>query len=255
MNKRFEDKVVLVTGGSTGIGRATMLAFAREGAKVVGAARGIEQGEQVVREIEVLGGEALFIQTDVTDAKAVQSLVERTIATYGRMDCAFNNAGIGEQKRELQADVLEQDFDRVMDVNLKGIWLCMKYEIKQMLKQGGGVIVNNSSICGLVATLPRLSSYITSKHALIGLTRAAAMDYAEQGVRINAICPGSIMTPQLEEVTRDNPDEITYQASLHPMNRLGTTDEIAAAVLWLCSDESTFVHGHPLAVDGGFLAR
>lgn len=253
MNQSFEGKVVLVTGATDGIGRATLLAFARAGAAVVNA--DVKDGEPLAEEIRSQGGNAMYIRTDVSQAVQVRDMIEEIVGRFGRLDCANNNAGIGEPTQAPLAEVAEDDFDRVMAVNVKGVWLCMKYEIGQMLKQGGGAIVNTSSICGLVGSLPHYSSYVASKHAVVGMTKASALDYAAKGIRINAICPGTVLTSMLEYVTRDNPGEIEYQASLHPVKRLGKPEEIAAATMWLCSDEASFVHGYPLAVDGGYVAR
>ncbi len=245
--------VALVTGGSSGLGEAVAFAFAREDVKVVIADIDEVGGITNVNKIKENGGEAMFFKTDISKNDEVKKLIEGIIDIYGRLDYANNNAGIGEPKRVKLAKVSEGDFDKVLSVNLKGVWLCMKYEIAQMKKQRKGAIVNTSSVCGLVGSIPLLSSYVTSKHGVIGMTKAAAMDYATEGIRINAVCPGTVLTPQLKEVTRDNPKEIEWQASLHPMNRLGKPEEIAAAVLWLCSDQASFITGYPLAVDGGFV--
>ena len=247
--------VALVTGGSTGIGQAVALAFAKEKVKVAIADVNIQEGENTVKQIKDTGGEAIFIRCDVSRASDVKNMIDTIVGAFGSLDYANNNAGIGETERVKLADVKEENFDRIIGINLKGVWLCMKYEIPMMLKQSKGAIVNTSSICGLVGSLPLLSSYVASKHAVVGLTKAAALDYATDGIRINAVCPGSVLTPQLKKVTEKDPGEIDRQAALHPMQRLGTTEEIAAAVLWLCSDQSAFVHGYPLAVDGGYVAK
>lgn len=254
MKEWLKGKVALVTGASAGIGRTTALAFAREGAKVVVADILIEEGKETVRMIKEGGGEAIFVKADVTQPEEVEALISTTVETYGRLDCAFNNAGIEEQEPVRTADVIEENWDRVINTNLKGVWLCMKYEIPQMLKQGGGAIVNAGSVAGLVAE-PNISSYVASKHGVVGLTKAAALEYAKDGIRVNAVCPGCIPTGQVERVTRGDPQEIERLASLHPIGRMGTTEEIAAAVLWLCSDAASFVTGYPLAVDGGFVAQ
>jgi len=247
--------VALVTGASTGIGHATALAFAKERVKVAVVDVNVKDGEKTVDQIRKAGGEAIFIRCDVSVTRDVQTMIETIISTYNRLDYAHNNAGIGEIDRVKLDEVKEENFDRLMQINLKGVWLCMKYEIPVMLRQGKGSIVNTSSVCGLVGSLPLLSSYVASKHAIVGLTKAAALDYALDGIRINAVCPGSVLTPQLKQATEKNPAEIELQAKLHPLNRLGTTEEIAAAVLWLCSDQASFVHGFPLAVDGGYVAK
>jgi NAD(P)-dependent dehydrogenase (short-subunit alcohol dehydrogenase family) len=250
-----DDEVALVTGGSTGIGQAVARAFAREGLRVAIADVNEKDGYETEKLIMGEGGKAKFFYCDVSKSKDVSNLIDEITGHFGRLDYANNNAGIGEPKRVKLDQVDEVDFDRVIQINLKGVWLCMKYEIPVMLKQGRGAIVNTSSICGLVGSLPLLSSYVASKHGVVGLTKAAALDYAKDGIRINAVCPGSVLTPQLRKVTEKDPSEIEYQASLHPVNRLGTTDEIANAVMWLCSDASSFVHGYPLAVDGGYVAK
>ena len=249
------DDVALVTGGSTGIGQAVSLAFAMEGVKVAIADINEKDGFETEKMISEKGGTVKYFPCNVSMANDVSSMIDAVVSHFGRLDYANNNAGIGEPQRVKLAEVDEKDFDKVIQVNLKGVWLCMKYEIPVMLKQGKGAIVNTSSICGLVGSLPLLSSYVASKHGVVGLTKAAALDYAQDGIRINAVCPGSVLTPQLQKVTEKDPAEIVYQAGLHPMNRLGTTEEIANAILWLCSDASSFVHGYPLAVDGGYVAK
>jgi NAD(P)-dependent dehydrogenase (short-subunit alcohol dehydrogenase family) len=254
MTKRFENRVALVTGGSLGIGRATAIAFAAEGAKVVVANRGIEEGEETVKIIKENGGEAIFVQTDVSSSSDVEALVKKTIDTYGRLDCAFNNAGISGSMRPM-IDLKEEDWDRVLDINLKGIWLCMKYEIPFMLEQGGGSIVNMSSVLGLGATTLGLSAYIASKHGIIGLTKAAALEYAQKGIRINAVCPGYIHTPMIDAAASRIPGFYNQIAQLHPVGRIGAPEEIAEAVLWLCSDASSFVTAHSLVIDGGLVAQ
>ena len=250
--------VALVTGGSTGIGNAVAWAFVNEGVKTAIADVNEKDGMTTVKEMNKKGGEAIFIKTDVSDARQVKAMVSRIVHDFGRLDYANNNAGIpepGEPRQTQLADVPEEDFDKVIRVNLKGVWLCMKYEIKQMLKQGYGSIVNTSSVCGLVGSIPFITSYVTSKHGVVGLTKAAALDYAKDGIRINAVCPGGVLTPQLEYVSRNDPEDLERRGSITPLGRLGKTEEIAAAVLWLCSDESSFVHGYPLAVDGGYVAQ
>lgn len=253
-----KDGVALVTGGSTGIGNAVVRAFANEGVRVIIADVNEKDGLATALEINNGGGEALFIKTDVSQAEQVEAMVNKIVETYGRLDYANNNAGIpepGEPNQIKMADVPEADFDRVLQINLKGVWLCMKYEIKQMLTQGYGSIVNTSSVCGLVGSIPFITSYVTSKHGVVGLTKAAALDYAKDGIRINAVCPGGVLTPQLEYVSRNDPKDLKRRGSITPMGRLGKMDEIAAAVLWLCSDQSSYVHGYPLAVDGGYVAQ
>ncbi len=247
MNK-LKGKVSLITGGSSGIGRATALAFAREGAKVVVASRGIERGEETVTEIKANGGDATFIQTDVSKDTDVKSLLQKIVETYGKLDCAFNNAGILYPINRL-ADETEEEWDIMIDTNLKGVWLCMKYEILQMLKQGGGAIVNDSSVAGLRASRAT-ASYGASKHGIIGLTKTGALEYGKDNIRINAICPALIHTPML--LFRDKRRDLTDQwvADL-PLARMGEPSEVAEAVVWLCSDAASFVTGAILTVDGG----
>ena len=250
----FGGKVALVTGGSSGIGRATALAFAREGAKVVVADVDIDRGAKTVGLIREKGGDAIFAKTDVTQKYDIEMLVKRTVDTYGRLDFAFNNAGI-EGTQAPTADYLEEVWNRAIAVNLTGVWLCMKYEIPQMLKQGGGVIINCASILGTVG-FANASAYVAAKHGVLGLTKTAAIEYATQGIRINAICPAFIETPMLERGGLTNDPQV-YQmiAGLHPMKRLGTPEEIAGPVLWLCSDAASFVTGQALLVDGGYVAQ
>lgn len=249
--KRFEGKVALVTGGGSGIGRATALAFASEGAKVVIDDISIKGGEETLRMIKSIGGEAIFVKADVSKANEVEALVQKTIETYGRLDCAFNNAGIGEPLKRIHNST-EENFDRVMATNVKGVYLCMKYEIPQMLKQGSGAIVNTASIAGLVGLVAQ-AAYVASKHAVIGLTKSAALDYAKSGIRINAVCPGVIRTPLIG--LEEKPSKEAVYIDMEPMGRLGKPEEVAAAVLWLCSDEASFVTGYPFAIDGGLVAR
>ena len=253
MTARLEGKTALVTGGGSGIGRASAQAFAREGAKVAVADIAVAGGEETVRMIEEAGGEAIFVKTDVSKGAEVEALVSRAVDTWGRLDCAHNNAGIAEP-RVATADLSEELWDRIIDVNLKGVWLCMKYEIIQMLKQGGGAIVNTSSVVGLSGV--RLQpAYVASKHGEIGLTRTAALEYAKAGIRVNAVCPGAILTPALKWYIGNNPEFEQQLIAQHPIGRLGTPEEIAEAVVWLCSDAASFVTGHTLVADGGVLAQ
>ena len=253
MPGRFKGKVALVTGGNSGIGRTTALAFAREGAKVVIAARRVPDGEETVGMIADAGGEALFVRTDVSKASEVQALIMRTVLTYGRLDCAFNNAGVAGNGAKGH-EYAEDDWDHLMDINLKGVWLCMKYEISQMLKQGTGTVVNNSSTSGLVGEYGS-SAYAASKHGVIGLTKSAALEYAQEGIRVNAVCPGWVRTPMVEDSLVYRPTVEEQPDSMGPLGRIGTPEEIAEAVLWLCSDAASFVTGHSMVVDGGLLAR
>ena len=250
----MRDRVAIVTGGSSGIGRATALAFAHEGVRVVIADVSETEGEHVVKEIRQSGGEAFVVKTDVSQSAEVQHLVNKTVEVYGRLDYAVNNAGIGGTSA-LTADYSEADWDRVIEVNLTGVWLCMKYEIPRLIDQGGGAIVNVSSILGLVG-FANACAYTSSKHGLIGLTKVAAMEYAAKGLRINAVCPAFIATPMLERAGLTT-DSTTYNAvaALHPIKRLGTPEEVAAMVVWLCSEAASFVTGTAMLVDGGYVAQ
>jgi NAD(P)-dependent dehydrogenase (short-subunit alcohol dehydrogenase family) len=249
----MQDRVALVTGGSAGIGRATALAFARKGARVVIADVLADQGEQVVKEIEAAGGDAFFVATDVADASQVARMVEETVGRFGRLDCAFNNAGI-EGTPAPTVECATENWDRTIAVNLTGVWRCMQAEIPHMLAAGRGAIVNNSSVAGLVG-FAGIPAYVASKHGVVGLTKTAALEYATQGIRVNAVCPGVIATEMITRFTHSDPDALAELTSTEPVGRLGTPDEIADAVVWLCSDEASFVTGQALAVDGGFVAR
>lgn len=246
-------KVAIITGAGSGIGRASALAFAREGAKVVVADMVIEGGEETVSLIKQSGGEALFVKTDVSKATEVEALVQRAVAAYGRLDCAYNNAGI-EGAGATTAEYPEEMWDRVLAINLTGVWLCLKYEIAQMLKQGGGAIVNTASTAGLVG-YPRGSAYVASKHGVVGLTKTAALEYAKAGIRVNAVCPGAIDTPMMGRITDHRPQRAARMAAAEPVGRMGNPTEIAEAVVWLCSDAASFVTGHAMAVDGGMTAQ
>jgi NAD(P)-dependent dehydrogenase (short-subunit alcohol dehydrogenase family) len=248
----FAGKVALVTGAAGGIGRAAALAFGRAGATVVVADTSVDGGHATAAMIVEAGGKALFVQTNVTRAAEVEALIDKTVASYGRLDCAFNNAGIEEEHLAL-ADGDEALFDRIMDVNVKGAWLCMKYQIRQMLKQGGGTIVNTASVAGLTGA-PTQAIYAASAHAVVGLTRTAAAEYARAGIRINSVCPGAVKTPMLARALEREPQREKKLRSAHPIGRFAEPAEIANAGLWLCSDQSSFVTGHQLAVDGGLTA-
>ena len=248
----LQDKVVLVTGGSSGIGKATSLAFAREGCKVVIADVSEKGGEETVGMIQNSGGQATFVSADVSKAADVKGMVEVVVKSYGRLDYAHNNAGISGGYAQTH-EFSEDDWDQVIDINLKGVWLCMKYEIPQMLKQGGGVIVNTASQLGLVA-LKGGSCYVASKHGVAGLTKTAAIEYARSGIRINAVCPGAINTPMTPPDPVDGSPTQDEMAVKHPVGRIGEPEEIAEAVIWLCSDAASFVIGHSMLVDGGYVA-
>jgi NAD(P)-dependent dehydrogenase (short-subunit alcohol dehydrogenase family) len=253
MAGRLDGKIALVTGGSSGIGRATALIFAREGAKVVVADVNVEGSEETVRQIKAAGGEAVFIKTDVAQAAEVDALVKKTVETYGRLDCAFNNAGI-EGALQPTSDYDTAVWDRVLSINLRGVWLCMKAEIRQMLNQGGGAIVNTASAAGLVA-VPGMSAYVAAKHGVVGLTKTAALEYAKAGIRVNAVCPGGVDTPMVQRVFSNNPQFAEAAASAEPVGRLAQPAEIGEAVVWLCSEAASFVTGLPMAVDGGMVAQ
>ncbi len=248
----LKGKVALVTGSGSGIGRVTAMTFAGEGAKVVVADLNAEGGKETVGAIEEAGGDAAFVQVDVTSAADVEAMVNKAVETYGRLDCAHNNAGILTAGR-LTHELDEDRWDRLMGINLKGLWLCMKYEIAQMLEQGGGAIVNASSITGLVG-YPGVCAYAASKHGVIGLTKTAALEYAQQGIRVNAVCPGYVETPMIARGIADPERKAALEAEA-PICRLARPEEIAEAVVWLCSDAASFVTGHATSVDGGFVAQ
>jgi len=249
----MQDKVALVTGAGSGIGRASALLFAREGARVLLADIDTHGGEQTRAAIEEAGGVAHFLRTDVTDEAQVEALVARAVERFGRLDCAHNNAGISGPTALLHG-IERADWDRTLAVNLTGIFLCMKHEIHQMLEQGEGAIVNTSSGAGLVAT-PGMATYCASKHAILGLTKTAAVETAGSGVRVNAVCPGSTDTPMLRSMMALDPSIEKMILSSVPTGRLGEPHEVAEAVVWLCSDRAAFVSGDSLLVDGGSVAR
>lgn len=246
---QLHGKVALVTGASSGIGRATAIAFARAGAKVVVASRRITNGEETVHHIHELGGEAIFVKTDVSKAAEVEVLVNKTIDYYDRLDYACNNAGVITSS--LLTNMLEEDWNHILDVNLKGTWLCLKYEIGAMLKQGGGAIVNVASVASVVGCTG-LTSYCASKGGIIALTRAAALEYAQSGIRINAVSPGCVETDMLAIVPKD---KLAQLKTGHPIGRIGKSEEVAEAVLWLCSDAASFVMGHNMIIDGAYTAQ
>jgi NAD(P)-dependent dehydrogenase (short-subunit alcohol dehydrogenase family) len=249
----MDRKVAIVTGGNSGIGRATAIALAREGAKVTVAARRASEGEETVRLVKEAGSDAIFVKTDVAIENDVRSLVEKTVDTYGKLDYAVNNAGIGEKMTPLVEQTSEK-FDQIMNTNVRGVWLSMKYEIPMMIKNGGGAIVNTSSGAGLVG-FPQMPVYIASKHAVLGLTKSAALEYAKSGIRINAIAPGGVETDMLMQTVGDDHQFLETFRSMHPIGRIGRPEEIANTIVWLLSDKASFVLGHTLLVDGGIVSR
>lgn len=251
MENQFKEKVAIVTGGSFGIGRATAIAFAKKGAKVA-VVDWIEDSE-TLNVIKSLGGETIFIKCDISKPEDVKAMVEKTIATFGRLDYAFNNAGIEGNNGSVH-ECTEENWDKTIGINLKGIWLSMKYEIPEMLKQGKGVIVNCASIAGLVG-FPGLPAYVASKHGVIGLTKTSALECAKLGIRVNAVCPGAIKTPMIDRITGNKKEVEEQFAAMEPIGRLGQPEEVANSVLWLCSDDASFITGHAMAVDGGWVAQ
>ncbi|MCB1748608.1 MAG: SDR family oxidoreductase [Gammaproteobacteria bacterium] len=252
MGVELTGKVAVVTGGASGIGRATALAMSTAGARVAIADLSEAAGTALVGEIEARGGEALFVATDVARAAAVDALFDAVKARWGRLDCAFNNAGVADSSTNL-ADTSEDEWDRVNAINLKGVWLCLRREIRDMLAQGtGGAIVNTASVAGLVGWKSS-SIYTATKHGVVGLTRGAALDYARQGIRVNAVCPGVIDTPMGAPATQSEGRVHDILLARHPAGRFGVAEEVARAVVWLCSDEASFTTGHALTVDGGYV--
>ena len=250
--RELEGKTALVTGGTSGIGRDTAVLFAKAGAKVVVAGRREVEGNESVELVRAAGGEALFVRTDVSRASEVENLVKKTVEKFGTLDVAFNNAGI-EGKSALIISQSEDDWDRTININLKGVWLCLKYEIRQMLKQGGGgAIVNMASVLGLTGWAGA-ATYSASKHGVIGLTKAAALENARNRIRVNAVCPAVVETAMGERAF-GAPEVKKYTIGLHPLGRFGKPMEVAEAVLWMCSERASFMTGQPLILDGGFLA-
>lgn len=246
-------KVAIVTGASTGIGRAAAIALADAGAAVVVSDIDSIRGEVVAQEIRDKGGKSLFVHADVSDDAQVAALVERTVTEFGGLDVAYNNAGI-EGTPAPTADCTPENWRRTLAVNLTGVWSCMRYEIPRMLERGGGAIVNCASVAGLVgfATIP---AYTASKHGIVGLTKTAALEYADQGIRVNAVCPGVVDTEMVDRFTGGQPEAKAAMVATEPMGRLGHPEEIADAVVWLCSPQASFVTGQAIAIDGGFVAR
>lgn len=249
----LKDKVVLVTGGASGIGRASALNFSEKGANVIVSDVNEDEGEETVVKIKEKGSDATFVKADVGIKSDVENLICQIIGRYGRLDCAFNNAGI-IGSTATTTECTEEDWDRIIQVNLKGVWLCMKYEILEMLKQGYGTIVNTSSIAGLVGGKGH-AAYYASKHGIIGLTRAAAIEYGSSNIRVNAVCPGSSRTALNEHLMKEDPNYEAIRIPLYPIGRLGLSEEVAEAAAWLLSDNASFVTGHSMAVDGGYTAR
>ena len=249
----FVDKVALITGASTGIGRSTALAFGRFGARVAVVDVNAEAARDTVEKVRANGGTAEFFPCDVSNAREVESTVDAVVGKFGRLDYAFNNAGVEGEPAPTHL-CSEQNWNRVIDINLKGVWLCMKYEIPVMLKQKSGAIVNCSSIAGLVG-FPGIPAYVASKHGVIGLTKTAALEHAKSNIRINAISPGVIQTPMIDRFVHGEASVRKQLVDGEPLGRVGEPEEVAAAALWLCSDQSSFVTGHSLVVDGGWVAQ
>jgi NAD(P)-dependent dehydrogenase (short-subunit alcohol dehydrogenase family) len=253
MYTEFKDKVVIITGASFGIGKATARAFAREGAKLVISDVKDKEGEYLAEEIRKQGNDCIYVHCDISQPAEVQNMVRETIKHFGRLDIAYNNAGI-EGELGFTADGSEENFDRVIGINLKGVWACMKYEIPEMLKNKKGAIVNCASIAGVIGS-QGLPVYVASKHGVNGLTKNAALEYARQGIRVNSVCPAGVHTPMLDRITETSPGLKDQLNALHPIGRAAQPEEIAEAVLFLCSDRASFITGHELLVDGGFTAQ
>ena len=250
----LNEKIALVTGAGSGIGRATSLVLAREGATIVVADVNADGGEETLSAIKDMGGDGMFVHADVSRADDVEAMVAAVVKAYGRLDCAYNNAGIEGYIGGRLHEYPEDTFDRLIDINVKGVWLCLKYEIPQMLEQGGGAIVNTASAAGLVGSR-QMSAYVASKHAVIGLTKSAALEYAKDGIRVNAVCPGIIDTPMMDRLVDGREDYASTIPTRQPIGRKGTPEEIAEAVAWLCSDAASLVTGLSMSVDGGFVAK
>ena len=251
----LQDKVALITGSGSGIGRQAALIFAREGARVVVSDVNVKGGEETVELVRQAGGQAAFVRCDVAKGPEVEALVTGAVAAFGRLDVAFNNAGIEGDTRATTISCTEENFDLNINVNLKGVWWCMKYEIEQFLRQDApGAIVNTSSLAGLVG-VPRGNAYVAAKHGVIGLTKTAALEFAKQDIRVNAVCPGAIETPMLNRIVGGSEKGYEMMRKMEPVGRLGKPGEIAEAVAWLCSDRASFVTGLAMSVDGGSFAQ
>jgi NAD(P)-dependent dehydrogenase (short-subunit alcohol dehydrogenase family) len=249
----LNEKVALITGAGSGIGRATSRIFAREGARLVLADVVDVGGQETLSMVKELGADAIFVRTDVSKSQEVETVVAKAVETFGRLDCAFNNAGIGGVGR-LTHEYSEEEWNRVIAINLTGVWLCMKAEITQMLKQSSGSIVNTSSIMGLAGAI-RVPAYTAAKHGVAGLTKAAALEYGRHGIRVNAVCPAPIYTPMLMGAFEKRPDMEERYARSEPLKRLGQPEEVGEAVAWLCSDRASYVTGLPMPIDGGYMAQ
>lgn len=253
MYTEFKEKVVIITGASFGIGKATALAFAKEGAKLVISDVQDKEGEHLAEQIRNQGNECIYVHCDISKPAEVQKMVNETVKRFGRLDIAYNNAGI-EGEMGFTADGSEENFDRVIGINLKGVWACMKYEIPEMLKNKKGTIVNCSSIAGVIGS-QGLPVYVASKHGVNGLTKNAALEYAKEGIRVNSVCPAGVYTPMLDRILENSPGLKSQLEAMHPIGRAAHPEEIADAVLYLCSDRASFITGHELLVDGGFTAQ
>lgn len=253
MMAEFDGKVTLVTGGAAGIGRAAAFAFAEQGAYVVLSDVRAEDGEKTAADIRRSGAEATFVQADMSVPGEVAAMVAFTVKKYGRLDLAFNNAGVESKVADI-VTCPESEWDRVIGINLKGVWLCLKHEIEQMLQQDGGIIVNTASIAGLIG-IPNFAPYIAAKHAVIGLTKAAALEYSAQGIRVNAVCPGWTDTGMVDRLNAEIPEAVDTLVNTIPMGRKADPEEIARTVLWLCSEAASYVTGQAVAVDGGYTVR